>query len=160
MDWPDTLGIPEMVEWRGVCYRLMGTRRYYLSQSTCNEERKRPQGLHVAVWETAAGRTVPPGHEINHRDGNTFNNDPENLECLPIHLHRTMPKRMDMEQVRKNLDRIRGLASRWNRSPKGRRWHRQNARRIWDHHRPVWCVCVRCRKPFLASFRDAKYCSE
>lgn len=45
----NTLNKPEEVEFNGKIYRLMGAKRYYLSTSTKNEERKHAKGLHVAI---------------------------------------------------------------------------------------------------------------
>lgn len=77
----------EKVTFNGVTYRLMGSRKYYLSQSTTNEGRKAPKGLHVAIWEFFSGKTVPQGFHIHHKDGNTFNNEFSNLECLSRNEH-------------------------------------------------------------------------
>ena len=78
------MAIPERIEFNGIVYhRMGGQRRYYLSYASNPKNRKHPKGLHVAVWEFAHQTTVPPGYEINHKDGNTFNNAPNNLECLP-----------------------------------------------------------------------------
>jgi len=120
---------PDIVFFDGVIYRRMGgARKYYLSQSTTNAGRRGARGLHVAIWETFSGETVPPGHEVNHRNGDTFDFDFENLECLPKAVHRALPKHYGPEQS-EHLARIRPLASAWHRSPEGRAWHRENFRK-------------------------------
>ena len=101
---------PDKVDFNGVWYRRMGgQRRYYLSQSRKNSGRRGAKGLHVAIWEHYSGQSVPAGHEIHHRNGDTFDCRPENLECLPIRVHRRMSKRIDREQRRVLLDSIRPL---------------------------------------------------
>lgn len=44
---------------------------------------------HRYVWEQHNGR-IPKGYEIHHKDGDTHNNDIENLEMLSIHDHRSI----------------------------------------------------------------------
>lgn len=121
---------PSEVEFCGITYRLMGgKRRYYLSQSRSNEGRRNAKGLHVAIWEHHSGRVVPADHEIHHVNGDTFDCRPENLECLPRSVHRSLPKSIDMERVQQNLERIRPLASEWHGSEAGIEWHRMHAYR-------------------------------
>ncbi|WP_425349999.1 HNH endonuclease signature motif containing protein [Rhizobium lusitanum] len=103
-----------------------GKRRYYLSQSTTNEGRKSPKGLHIAIWEHHSGQTIPAGFEVHHRDGDTFNFERENLECLPAATHRSLPKNIDREKVRANLANIRPKANAWHSSAAGREWHRSH----------------------------------
>ena len=86
------LGVPKIIEFNGVAYRLMGTGRYYLSQSNSNQGRKHPRGLHVAIWEFYNKKRVPKDYEIHHKDGNTFNNDISNLECISRIEHNKIPK--------------------------------------------------------------------
>ena len=121
---------PKAVVFNGIRYNLMGTRRYYLAQYSTNPERKKAKGLHVAIWEHANSAAVPPGHEIHHKDGNTFNCCPENLECLPKDIHRRLPrpKNRSPEHLA-HLASIRPLTVEWHRSEDGREWHRQNALR-------------------------------
>lgn len=46
---------------------------------------------HRLVWEGAFGK-VPEGHDIHHVDGNTHNNNIENLECLSHSDHSTLTR--------------------------------------------------------------------
>jgi hypothetical protein len=151
--------IPKLIEFNGKSYRLMGTRKYYLSQSNTTEGRKRPKGLHVAIWEFNSGKEVPPGYEINHIDHDTFNNDFSNLECLPMREHRCLPKNIDIIAVRANLERIRPLATLWHRSDSGRRWHSLNSRKQWKNPNKFNCVCVQCGRDFESFHRDSTLCS-
>src|SRR3972149_12010575 len=79
---PDTLEIPKFVTYNGTKYALLGKGLYYLSQSTTNQGRINPKGLHVAIWEDHHGEKVQKDFHIHHKDGNTFNIDITNLECL------------------------------------------------------------------------------
>jgi predicted RNA-binding Zn-ribbon protein involved in translation (DUF1610 family) len=43
---------------------------------------RRPGRLHMAIWESVNGRTVPPGHVIHHADHDPENNHPGNLAAM------------------------------------------------------------------------------
>ena len=154
------LGVPKIIEFNGVAYRLMGTGRYYLSQSNSNQGRKHPRGLHVAIWEFYSKKTVPRGWHVHHKDGNPHNNGYENLECLPAKEHRKIPKKIDRVAMGKNLERIRPLATAWHRSAVGRQWHREHARKIWEKSLRVGCLCCVCGGPFESYHANAKFCSQ
>jgi len=47
-------------------------------------ERKR---LHVAMWEQAAGREVPPGCVVHHLDWDKTHNEISNLVCVTVEEH-------------------------------------------------------------------------
>lgn len=160
---------PQTVQFKGVTYRLMGGRRkYYLSQSTTNAGRKNPKGLHVAIWEDATGKTVPPNHEINHKDSDTFNCEPDNLECLPKGVHRALPKRYaDFGAQLEHLEDIRPLAAKWHRSKAGREWHRKHAEesfrapgaaKPYSKVIPQKRICAWCGTEFLFRHHKAKFC--
>lgn len=156
---------PETVEFEGVLYRRMGGRRlYYLSQSSSNAGRRRAKGLHVAIWESHSGKSVPPAHEIHHKDGDTFNCAPDNLECLPRLVHRNIPKRVDIEDQRKHLDKYRHLAAAWHGSAAGLEWHREHAKVSLrkpgvDNHPIVGQgTCVWCGCEFTARSHRRKFC--
>lgn len=159
MHYPNTLSQPEIVYFLGIEYRLMGgKRKYYLSQSKSTNERKNPKGLHVAIWEHYHGKKLPLGHEVHHRDENTFNNSPKNLENLThsehgkIHadLWRT-PKQL------KHLEKVRHLSVAWHRSPEGREWHRRHAS-TGPKPKNRENVCLFCGNGFK-SYRMRKWCS-
>lgn len=65
----------------GKKYRREAGTGYYVCTTG---DRKR---LHVAMWEHAAGRCVPPGCVVHHLDWNKNNNVIENLVCLTIEEH-------------------------------------------------------------------------
>ena len=150
--------IPETVEFNGVTYRLMGAGRYYLSQSTSNEGRRHAKGLHVAVWEFYSGKTVPDGYEVHHKDGNYFNNDYSNLECMPRAEHRRITN-YATERAKKHLDEIRPLASAWHRSEEGREWHREHGKKCMEERPLEEHTCTFCGKVFQSKIPYAKFCS-
>ena len=152
--------VPKTVVFNGVEYRLMGSGRYYLSQSRSNEGRRHAKGLHVAIWEFYSGQTVPKGYEVHHKDGNPFNNDYSNLECLPRSEHRAMWKAKDPEKQRKHLEKIRPLSAAWHRSPEGLEWHRQHAEESIGKRTAKQCVCEFCGKEFDSTCTTpVRFCS-
>lgn len=160
---------PEFVKFDGISFRRMGgARKYYLSQSTTNAGRKGAKGLHVVVWETHNAATVPPDHEINHKNGDVFDFSHDNLECLPKSVHRRLPKaNARSAAVLANLDKQRPLASLWHKSNAGRAWHREHATaslalaRIARDAAPsrTGGVCVRCGSAFEFRNIRKKFCS-
>lgn len=128
----DTTRKPDEVVFNDVIYRLMGTKQYYLSQSKENSGRKGAKGLHVAIWEFYNQKKVPNGFCIHHKDGNTFNNDINNLECISSHAHFSEHGKMNWNNKEyrkrgiKQLDEARGKAISWHKSPKGLEWHQKN----------------------------------
>jgi hypothetical protein len=44
---------------------------------------------HRAIYEQHFG-SIPPGHEVHHKDENKLNNDPGNLEILPVGEHKRL----------------------------------------------------------------------
>ncbi|WP_442944488.1 HNH endonuclease signature motif containing protein [Nostoc sp.] len=155
----DPTSPPESVEFNGVTYRLMGAkRRYYLSQSKSNQGRKGAKGLHVAIWEFCSGQAVPKGWVVHHKDGDTFNNDFSNLECLSREQHHKLHPLKNPEKQSQHLQKIRGLATEWHKSPEGREWHRQHSKAIAEAQKPKEITCVFCGKVFMSKKTDAKYC--
>lgn len=152
--------IPKTVMFNGRKFWLSGSGRYYLSWSTTNAGRKRPKGLHVAVWEAHHGREVPPGHEVHHKDSNTLNNDPDNLECLSHEQHAAIPRKMDMAKNLAHLERIRPLTKQWHRSEEGKEWLSKISQDAWERKQPKDCICAVCGKTFQSrAQRPAQYCS-
>lgn len=150
----------KLIEFNGRNFVLMGGGRYYLSTSTTSAGRKNPKGLHVAIWEYHSGQQVPKGYEINHKDGNTHNNDFSNLECLPRNVHRLLPKRIDIKKVKNNLDKQRPLATAWHKSPEGIEWHKQHAKNCWDKGHPsIQKYCKFCDNSFITKVKHAVFCS-
>lgn len=128
----NTITKPQEVIFNGVTYKLMGAKRYYLSQSKTNAGRKGAKGLHVAIWEFYNHRKVPAGHCIHHKDGNPFNNDIGNLECIPSYTHLSEHGKSNWENEeyrmrgKKQLDEAREKATAWHKSPEGLKWHQKN----------------------------------
>lgn len=136
----NTISKPEEVVFNGVAYKLMEAKRYYLSQSRTDAGRKGAKGLHVAIWEFYNRKKVPSGYCIHHKDGNPFNNDIHNLECVSSHIHFSEHGKNNWEnneyrkRGEKQLDEAREKATAWHKSPAGMKWHQENKR---NYSKPV-----------------------
>ena len=155
--------IPKTITFNGVEYRLMGSGKYYLAQSTTNEGRKHSKGLHVAIWEFHNGKEVPKGYEIHHKDGNPLNNDISNLECVSRseHFKEHLPKLMEYcnsEEAREHLDEIRPLAKGWHSSEAGIEWHKKHYEESLGLVQSKEYVCEQCGRRFEAKHK-ARFCS-
>lgn len=62
---------------------LKGVQRAYVKIAEPNKWRERAK----VVWEREHGTAVPTGLVIHHRDFNSLNDDPENLEALTREAH-------------------------------------------------------------------------
>lgn len=159
------MNVPDTVEFNGVTYKLLSGGRYYLSQSTTNEGRKHAKSLHVAIWEYYNGKTVPSDCCIHHIDGNTYNNDISNLECVNRKEHlsnHTKQKWQDAkyrERQTKILRDSEDSARAWHRSDEGRKWHSQHGKEVMANRSLVTLTCAFCGKEFQSIQPWAKYCS-
>lgn len=156
--------IQETIIFNGKKYRIMGSGRYYLSQSTHNSERRNAKGLHVAIWEFYSGKKVPKGYVIHHKDGNSLNNNYSNLECISRiehakkHLQEVI-ERTKTEKWIKHLEKIRKKATEWHKSEEGLKWHRDHGDKIRKH--PKTKICPYCGKEFETKRQGKKkYCSK
>ena len=146
-----------IIWFNGIKYRLMGAKRYYLSQSTTNEGRRKAKGLHVAIWEYYSGKTVPKGYIVHHKDGDCFNNDYSNLECISISEHNKRHAKEKSERAKtkeqlEHLDKIRELSKEWHKSEAGKEWHRQHVKnslaKAWAFNEER--ECAYCGKKYIA----------
>lgn len=131
---------------------------YYTSQGG--------QRLHRAIWEHHNG-SIPDGHHIHHRDGNSLNNDIANLECLTAHDH--LSSHMDEErrnQAREHANTtLRAGYKDWLATDEGSEWIKQHTRRlgkmVWENRKPEPRKCVQCGADYESvTLRDNdRFCS-
>ena len=132
--------------------------------------------LHRDVWEFHNG-PIPKGYEVHHKDENTLNNDPSNLEAITISEHRSFPHSKKIEyqtsgKMHAHLESIRELTKAWHKSPEGRKWHSDNAKESHQRllaagkpglgayeRKPVNLVCIWCGAGFVALTVRAKFCT-
>ena len=149
--------IQETIIFNEVEYRLMGQGKYYLSQSKTNKGRKSVKGLHVAIWEFYNKNIVKKGYIVHHKDGNTLNNDINNLQCLSYSQHAKLHKFGQSDKQKQHLETIRPLALEWHKSIEGIEWHKKNAEKFKNR---IISKCLNCGKEieFPVSAKR-KYCS-
>lgn len=94
----------EIVEFSGIkFYRYPDAkdfdhRRYFASSSENGNKR-----LHREVWRSIHGE-IPEGGIVHHIDGNTLNNNPDNLCCLTNSAHTHLHDAKDPERIGKRCD--------------------------------------------------------
>lgn len=148
----------EAITFNGVTYRRypesprLELRNYHLARGG--------KRLHRAVWEHNNG-PIPEGHHVHHKDGNTLNNDPENLECLSNLEHRREHWNDERaEWQRKHIASIRPLASAWHGSEAGLAWHSENGKRCWESREPTEATCQHCGDKYKTfSMGRNRFCS-
>jgi hypothetical protein len=69
---------PKFIEFEGRKYCLSLGGKYYARYPWAGPG---PTSLHRAIWEHHFG-PIPDYHDIHHKDGDRFNNDIANLECV------------------------------------------------------------------------------
>lgn len=117
-------GPPSWIDWNGERYNRTN-RGYYRRRSTSTF-------LHRDVWESVNG-PVPMGYEIHHIDGDTTNNDIDNLECLTRSEHLARHPMRDML--------------------------RHQAAVYWTNKQPVERTCEVCGATYESLGQFSKYCS-
>lgn len=153
----------ETILYKWVTYRLMWTRKYYLSQSTHNAERRKAKTLHRAIWEDNYW-PIPNGYDIHHKDWNTFNNDISNLEMVEHrkHLSEHMKEKFKDETIKEklleHLDNIRDKTKERHRSEWGKKWHSEHAKESILKYK-YQHKCKQCWKEWTSPRKVANYCS-
>ena len=108
--------------------------------------------LHEEVWKLYNG-PIPPGHEIHHKDFDSGNNDPSNLDCITVAEHRAIHAPRSAERGRQSdrlehLERIRPLTVAWHGSAEGKAWHAAQASASLKARASYQCVCDQCGSPY------------
>lgn len=121
---------------------------YYLSNIIYGRKRIR---LHRYIWEKYNG-AIPKGYDVHHIDKNKDNNNIENLQLLTVHEHQmihAVKSEEEKERSRKQLDKVRHLASAWHKSENGRKWHSKHSKQIIQDMQLKQYYCLNCGKEFL-----------
>lgn len=152
---------PTEIIWNGNTYRRYPNSkdkakvRYYVKTTG-----KGYKTLHREKWEYYNGQ-IPKGHHIHHKDGDYFNNDIENLECLSPLEHAQEHKEEFYESRVKHMDNIRKLASEWHGSEEGLEFHKKLGKMSWEGREPQYeRTCCVCDTEFSSFNINAKYCSK
>lgn len=140
-DFKITVGsdiIPYQI-FRGTKWHLYKNEKYF------SKGRNR---LHVHIWECAYGKK-PKGFHVHHKDGDTTNNDINNLECIEGSKHLSMHmSTVDKDLLRQRMDYARGYASKWHQSDEGRAWHKIQNKAIWVNRPFTKHNCQQCGKEY------------
>lgn len=149
----------ESVWFNGVEYRRYpessceASRKYYVA---IGPQRKYLRRLHQEVYKFYHG-PIPPGYQIHHKDHNPLNNDPSNLEAIDKDQHLkhhgdAMRGKPASSWQKKHLNlSARPAAIKWHKSPEGRAWHKEHAKRVL-HQRTFPRTCEYCG----ASYRSQR----
>ena len=144
--------LPE--QWfNGKRYKLYNGERYF-SRGT--------KRLHRVVWEFHKGE-IPEGYDIHHVDGNSFNNEIENLNLVKSSLHQRMEGK---KRFKENPEFARSFQSKgiekakeWHSSEEGKRWHSEHGRKTWVNRERFRKNCEQCGNEYETHFPErSKYC--
>lgn len=148
---------PKIIVFKGSKYRLSGNyyRRHVWGKGG-------PSNLHRAIWEDNYGE-IPEDYHIHHVDGNTFNNELSNLECLPRSKHLSdHTKELIRTGVLKPPSELARIKSaEWHASKEGLEWHSAHGKKTWEGRSLSSVVCEVCNLSFDTPFPTrSRYCSD
>lgn len=151
---------------RGLMVEFKGEKYYCYPHSNYRHVRvyfhnRRGKCLHIAIWEHYNG-PKPRGLAIHHIDGDTFNNEVSNLQCLTLSEHiRLHNAERDCASV--NLPQSRKALAEFHRSPEGRRIAGLRSKKYWENaHKSegrdaTCCVCGSAFKTICT--KPVRFCS-
>lgn len=117
--------------------------------------------LHRVVWQHFNGH-IPKRAHIHHRDGDAFNNQPDNLVCVAADEHLSFHGKLRAGQSADIIAHTRPSAAAWHASAAGRAWHREHWER--DCKEALYAreprACDACGQQYDAIKRPAdRFCS-
>jgi hypothetical protein len=104
--------------------------------------------LHREIWQDHNGK-IPIGYHVHHIDGDTANNNIDNLCLLSAKEHHEKHPIKDIEKNKEHLERIRPLSKAWHCSPKGIEKHREIGAMAYKKFIPIPKICRVCGKEFM-----------
>lgn len=125
------------------------------------EYKSPPTPLHRQIWMDNNGE-IPDGHVIHHADGDPFNNNISNLECLSVKEHAAEHPEMGGIHSDEHLENMIEGASDWHKSDEGREWHREQYERTKEalHKKRYTHECVVCGEEYKSNRKErTKFCS-
>jgi hypothetical protein len=148
---------PKIIEFNGNKFRLHG--KYY--RKNC-WSKKGSSNLHRAIWEYHNG-IIPLGFDIHHIDGDSFNNDITNLECVNRKIHRSQHAKENIKLgiLKPPSKQALKKAAEWHASEEGIKWHQINGKAAWENREWHECSCHECNKNFMSPYPNrAKFCHQ
>src|ERR1700752_314884 len=137
-----SMAVREFVLYRGEKFWLQTSGRYFQSGRKDASERL----LHRRIWIDNFGE-IPSGYEVHHKDYNWRESSPENLELLEgsyhsrMHMLRRNATAGGLRATHNALASARPKAAEWHKSTAGRKWHSENAQKLWDKREPITLIC-------------------
>lgn len=159
----------EVIVYRGITFRRypdakQWAHRNYFSPGGA-DRLKGVDDLHREIWRDNFG-PIPDGHAVHHKDANTSNNEPSNLELqtkgdhAKHHLRKRFAKPGGLARAREHVAAIRPLAKAWHRSKEGKEWHSKQAKANAANLRPSAFTCTQCGREYQAIDKgNNKFCS-
>ena len=104
---------------------------------------------------------ILPNHVVHHVDGNSFNNEVSNFECVSKNNHTSnhMSTKERRDQSRFiMLNSAHPAAKEWHKSEIGKEWHKTHiAESIYGDERKR--ICMECNKEYSTNIRmETKFC--
>ena len=153
----------KVITYNGKRYHLSKTNpKYYYGDFYTNGVRKKI-GLHQKVFIDNNG-PIPENHDVHHIDGNTFNNNSNNLEAISRSLHRSSHVKNRLSNTdffNRNLKHLKSnlnKAAEWHKTEDGKLWHIENGKKSWDGREKVKIICKDCANEFESLRTDTKFC--
>ncbi|MFD6677507.1 HNH endonuclease signature motif containing protein [Rhodococcus zopfii] len=157
----------ETVVFKGIKFRRysdsehLANRRYFVPGIA--DKQRGIRALHQEVWMDANGvDDIPPGFHVHHRDHDTSNNSPGNLELVEqsahFRHHGDQPRSEDQVE---HWERVRAAAAAWHGSEAGIAWHREHGKRTWEGREHRTEQCQQCGSDYdtRAAQRHDRFCS-
>lgn len=139
------------IEYKGVKYhrypdaKRRQLRVYYQHHGKWKEP---PVFLHRKIYEDNFG-PIPAGYHIHHKDGNTENNSPDNLQALPANVHTSIESKKSWGE--------RGDVLRESRRTAEARKKNSNSQK---NRIEKELVCEFCGDKFMSRAYNSKWCPE
>lgn len=114
---------------------------------------------HRIIWREDVG-PISAGYDIHHKDGNSFNNLVENLECISKSDHMKLHSLEFKESRSKNMSKNSEKLHAWHRTEEGRKFLKEKGRKEFERRIPKSCTCAHCGKQFSSVHTiPTKFCS-
>lgn len=148
----------KLIVFNGIKYHLCGG--YYRRQRWGVPG---PSNLHRAIWEHHNG-PIPEGWFVHHKDGDSLNNDIQNLELVTQSGHaRIHATELHAQGRFGNTPDGREKAKQWHNSEEGQAWHHSHWERtiklFRENPTPLEKTCKHCGEVFATtSIGRSPYC--
>ena len=121
-----------------------------------------PMHMHWYVWEHFNVKREK-GYHIHHKDGNSWNNQIDNLEQVKVcnHLSEHSKNRIKSNPEKFKEFYSKGIesAKEWHRSEEGREWHRAKAiAQQFGKPLSIESKCKHCGIDYIAKTKHSKFC--